>query len=356
MRKLILAIGLLIINYLGFGQEMEVLSFKETPEKMQLLVDNPVFDQNGDVCALIRVITDKTGFYFDGGMTGITKTVNKEGEIWVYVPQKSKKITIMHQDYGIIRNFIFPESTKEAMVYTMILRTPIIESEKSSIQRAKIVFSSNPDGALVSINDSAWGITPITVDTLLNSELNYTIKFKKYAPYSGRELLNKPIINKHIDFKAQYYNKKYFASALLLGQMPAGGDYFDNSTALYGIIVGKLGKTGWFSCLSKTTKDGVFENTDYTSGPILDKKFNISAGVTQQLKKNIFFLGGLGISHREFEMPDNYNGSEYGDPITTKLSFTGGMLFRIFKHGLFGVHIAYSNSYSTLGISAGFNF
>ena len=48
-------------------------------------------DQNGEVAALIKVVTTQTGFTFDGGALGIVKTIQKPGEIWVYVPRGLKR-------------------------------------------------------------------------------------------------------------------------------------------------------------------------------------------------------------------------------------------------------------------------
>ena len=45
-----------------------------------------VYDQNGEKCALIKIRTNQEGFSFDVGSLGITQTIQKKGEIWVYVP------------------------------------------------------------------------------------------------------------------------------------------------------------------------------------------------------------------------------------------------------------------------------
>ena len=42
-----------------------------------------VRDQNGEICALIKVETTQKGFTFDVGILGVTSVVEKTGEIWV---------------------------------------------------------------------------------------------------------------------------------------------------------------------------------------------------------------------------------------------------------------------------------
>ena len=65
-------------------------------------------DQNGEVAALIRVVTPEKGFVFDGGMMGIVGTKQDVGEILVYVPHGIQKITVKHEQLGILRDYYFP--------------------------------------------------------------------------------------------------------------------------------------------------------------------------------------------------------------------------------------------------------
>ena len=78
-------------------------------------------DQNGEVAALIKVVTTQTGFTFDGGALGIVKTLQKPGEIWVYVPRGLKKITISHSQLGVLRDYYLPMAVASARTYSIIL-------------------------------------------------------------------------------------------------------------------------------------------------------------------------------------------------------------------------------------------
>ena len=80
-------------------------------------------DQNNETAALIKVVTKETGFVFDGGMLGIVATMQKTGEIWVYVPQKARKITISHQQLGVLRDYPYPCSIEAGRTYEMVLTT-----------------------------------------------------------------------------------------------------------------------------------------------------------------------------------------------------------------------------------------
>ena len=80
-------------------------------------------DQNGEVAALIKIVTTQRGFTFDGGMLGIVKTVLKPAEYWVYVPRKLQKITIAHPDLGILRDYYFQIPIEGGRTYELRLLT-----------------------------------------------------------------------------------------------------------------------------------------------------------------------------------------------------------------------------------------
>ena len=83
-----------------------------------------VKDQNGEVAALIKVVTPEQGFVFDGGMVGIVKTRQEAGEIWVYVPRGIARITVRHPKLGVLRDYFFPVAIESARTYEMVLKTP----------------------------------------------------------------------------------------------------------------------------------------------------------------------------------------------------------------------------------------
>ena len=80
-----------------FAQSISVASFKLLPNDLTANTNGTeVLDQNGEKAALIKVVTTQTGFTLEGGALGITKVKQESGEIWVYIPQRSKKITVKH--------------------------------------------------------------------------------------------------------------------------------------------------------------------------------------------------------------------------------------------------------------------
>ncbi|MDY5125008.1 MAG: SUMF1/EgtB/PvdO family nonheme iron enzyme [Prevotella sp.] len=123
--RMIMLMLLLLTALATYSQGIAVEKFEAAPEDLTAnLQGTQVLDQNGDVCALIRIQTTQKGFVFDVGVLGITKTDdNKVGEIWVYVPKGVKRITIRHPQLGSLVNYPFPIEIQGARTYRMYLTT-----------------------------------------------------------------------------------------------------------------------------------------------------------------------------------------------------------------------------------------
>ena len=105
-----------------WAQGISVTTFKPLQNDITAnLAGTQVKDQNGEVAALIKVVTTQTGFSFEGGAAGIVKVKQEVGEIWVYVPHGIKKITLKHPQLGILRDYYFPCPIEAACTYEMTL-------------------------------------------------------------------------------------------------------------------------------------------------------------------------------------------------------------------------------------------
>ncbi len=146
----------------------------------------PKKDQNGDICAIIKVMTTETGFYFDGDILGITDIVKKTGEYWLYVPFGAKRLTIKHDKLGILRDYLYPERIDKATVYEMQLTTSRIKTiiEEEEITTVWLTINSNPDGADVYINDVLKGTTPY-FEKVIPGKYTYRSEKPMYHNESG---------------------------------------------------------------------------------------------------------------------------------------------------------------------------
>jgi formylglycine-generating enzyme required for sulfatase activity len=147
---------------INLSAQIAVKSFRVLQSDQTARITDPVIDQNGEKCALIKVVATTQGLLFEGGMLGVMKREWKNGEYWVYIPHGAKKITIKHDDLGVLRNYIYPEAISEATVYEMVLTTGkvITTVVQQEIFSEWVIITSEPKGADVYIDDRNLGQTP----------------------------------------------------------------------------------------------------------------------------------------------------------------------------------------------------
>lgn len=115
---MILSIGALSVN----AQEIKVKSFQKLDRDL-FARTNPRMDLNDEPCTVIRFITSGKGLEFEGNVVG--EPLYFAGETLVYMTKGSKRITIKHPDYGVLR-YEFPEKLDKQSVYEVPLK--LIES------------------------------------------------------------------------------------------------------------------------------------------------------------------------------------------------------------------------------------
>jgi hypothetical protein len=186
------------------AQEISVKSFDVLPNDMDARVNHPVKDQNGEKCALIKVVTDQEGFVWEGGMLGITKVEKKTGEYWVYVPHGSEKITIKHGELGVLRDYVYPGAIEEATVYEMELTTAKVETvvKPREIRSAYVIIHSTPDSADLYIDGQYQGQTPYR-RKLENGEHSYRLEKSLYHTRAGKFKLSAEKGRKEMQFKLE---------------------------------------------------------------------------------------------------------------------------------------------------------
>lgn len=120
-----------------------VQSFKKLDWDLDARSNYPVLDQNNRKAALIKVVIPEVGFDFDVGVMGVVGVKQEVGEVWVYVPEGVRKITIRHQTYGIIRDYEFGCPIESACVYEMRLHVPL-KPRNTVIVKDSIVYVPTP--------------------------------------------------------------------------------------------------------------------------------------------------------------------------------------------------------------------
>ena len=121
-----------------------VASFRKLDWDLDARSNYPVNDQNGHKAALIKVVTPESDFDFDVGVMGVVSVRQEIGEIWVYVPEKVRKITIRHKEFGIIRDYNLGIPLESAAVYELTLITPQPVVRNTVVVRDSIVYVQAP--------------------------------------------------------------------------------------------------------------------------------------------------------------------------------------------------------------------
>ena len=112
MDKRLIAILFCLMSCGLAAQEFEVRSFRLLQNDITAWV-NPVKDLNDEACALIKVVGD-ADFAFSTPL-GIVARRNEVGEIWLYVPNGTVKLTIKHPKWGVLRDYKFPSALESRL-------------------------------------------------------------------------------------------------------------------------------------------------------------------------------------------------------------------------------------------------
>ena len=147
IKNIMVALFLCCVSALQ-AQKMSVESFNRIDRDMGARVAK-VRDVNSELCALIKIETIETGFEFSG--CSIEKTEQKTGEIWVFVSPGVRFLTIKHKEFGVLRNYQFPQTIESGVVYQMKLNAEgkEIKIDTSTINKA---VESKIDAKLEELN------------------------------------------------------------------------------------------------------------------------------------------------------------------------------------------------------------
>lgn len=179
------------------AQNISVKSFYLAENDLTAM-DNPVLDQNGHKCALLRVQTTQKGFKFEVGSLSV-KTVDetKVGEVWVYVPGKVKHIDIRHPQLGSLLGYNFDTEILPGRTYILDLLTDDI-TVKHAVTAQYVMFQVEPKHAVVELN----GELLETIDGIASKRMpfgtyDYKVQAPRYAVQTGAVQVNDPK-NKHV--------------------------------------------------------------------------------------------------------------------------------------------------------------
>lgn len=236
------------------AQQFSVASFKHLPNDVTAFI-SPERDLNDEDCGLIKVIASED-FVFSTPL-GIVKREDKTGEIWLWLPRGSKKLTIKHADYGVIRDYALPWKVESHMTYELRIDEPVREL-KGTVAEPVVTFVT--DTLVVTHTDTLLVATP-----------------KEKIPFSIHALAT-----------FNYGSRAKTASGgVLLVAMKRHGGFLHVSTDFgsLGSLEGECGKNGEIN-----------GEMPYYTGNVRKSTFMINAGAAHRLSRRVSIFEGAGYS------------------------------------------------------------
>ena len=167
--------------------KIEVASFNRMETDITARVTAPKRDQNGEVCALVRIVTTVKDLMFEPDALGLTARENKPGEIWLYVPRGARRISIMHDKYGVLRNYFYPDIIDKSTVYEMEVRVNDGTShEPVDTNTQLLVMRPDPADATIYIDDEKVPTEKgLFTATMKKGSHTYRVEAPMYASEAG---------------------------------------------------------------------------------------------------------------------------------------------------------------------------
>lgn len=208
LRHLLLALLLpLCFTAAAQDQEMKVELFRPLVSCSDATsLEGSRRDQNGKVCALIKVVTTEKGFTFDNGALDVVDSQQKAGEIWVWIPQGSRNFTITHEDYTPIRGYEFEGYYIESgRCYELVLNTPKKQApEVMTTPKCTLNIKSDIQGDSIFVNNDFVGLTPYSI-LLEAGDYAVKVKHEEYEQEKSVVINNEVMKELVFTFTRTYY-------------------------------------------------------------------------------------------------------------------------------------------------------
>ncbi|RGS36093.1 PEGA domain-containing protein [Bacteroides cellulosilyticus] len=365
--KLLLVISLFFAATATKAQnKIQVTSFNRMETDVTARITAPQRDQNGEVCALIRIVTTEKDLMFEPDALGIVSRENKPGEIWLYIPRGARRISIMHDKFGVLRNYFYPDIIEKATVYEMEIQIGDgTQQTPTNTNTQLIVMRPDPATADIYIDDEKVPTeNGLFTATMKKGTHTYRVESPMYAPEAGiidlgseQKIMSvtlKPRFGYLEIFSLPEQDAKVFINNELAGQTPYKSDRMPLQE--YRIRIEKdfffpmdstvtifAGKTSSLTFKMKSTikpkeprRTLVMAEVGYHPSQI---SFGAMVGIVSKNGAYLRFRSDFGSASTELECDDTgalSNGAGtpyYKEGVTTKarMSITAGYLRQIIK-------------------------
>lgn len=156
LRLVILLITTILPPPAAFSRTLVIRDFKAEPLDLTATArDTRKVDRiNGNTAALIKITTplQLNDLDFTGTAAGIVATEAHTGQIWLYIPERSQRITIIHKEHGSV-NIVYPDEIVAGRTYSMTL----------NFEGKDVSFQTSAPKAVVTVDGVELGEAPQTV-------------------------------------------------------------------------------------------------------------------------------------------------------------------------------------------------
>ena len=115
MKKILLMLLVLMVANDISAQDIQITKFERDIKNLKASTE-PVYDRTGEVCALIRFLVRDNDFTIEPNM-GMMKQEKLPGEIRIYVPKGTKRLTVRKAGYMPLTNYEIPVSIDSKVTY-----------------------------------------------------------------------------------------------------------------------------------------------------------------------------------------------------------------------------------------------
>lgn len=116
MRKILLLLMLALISFTQLrAQDIQVTTFERNVTSLIASMD-PVYDISGEACAVIRFFVREDGFEIEPNL-GVLKREDRTGEIRMWVPMGTKRLTIRHAGSMPLAGYEIPVILEPKVTY-----------------------------------------------------------------------------------------------------------------------------------------------------------------------------------------------------------------------------------------------
>lgn len=365
--KLLLVISLFFAATATEAQnKIQVTSFNRMETDVTARITAPQRDQNGEVCALIRIVTTEKDLMFEPDALGIVSRENKPGEIWLYIPRGARRISIMHDKFGVLRNYFYPDIIEKATVYEMEIQIGDgTQQTPANTNTQLIVMRPDPATANIYIDDEKVPTeNGLFTATMKKGTHTYRVESPMYASEAGiidlgseQKIMSvtlKPRFGYLEIFSLPEQDAKVYINNELAGQTPYKSDRMplqeyririekDFFFPMDSTITIFAGKTSSLTFKMKSTikpkeprRTLVMAEVGYHPSQI---SFGAMVGIVSKNGAYLRFRSDFGSASTELECDDTgalTNGAGtpyYKESVTTKarMSITAGYLRQIIK-------------------------